>query len=127
MKAIAEKTHIARVRSRNEHQLEEVCELLAWTPEQYCWHQYQQYERFVRNLCFNKPDLLEWIRYSATFRGFWNNEWAARTDQNFMPFAYDCKYDVEMITEEYLHLNDAIRLIHDEGFYNRFENILKLI
>lgn len=121
------KTHIAKVRDVQFNQMTHVCGLLNITREGYCWHQYRQYEAYVKLLCSEKPHFADKIRYSAAFRGFWNNEWAMRNQVEFLPFAYESKYDLKEVMAEYLHINSALRLFHEDSFYNRFENILKLI
>jgi hypothetical protein len=120
-------THIATVRSRNVIQMTEVCDLLQWQPEQYCQHQFEQYIRFTDELAYFSEKLKQRLRYSDVFRGFWNNEWARRNANNFLPFAWDSLFELSDLTAEYIYTHDAIRLIHDDAFYNRFENALKLI
>ncbi|MGZ3753615.1 MAG: hypothetical protein ACXVAY_01570 [Mucilaginibacter sp.] len=121
------KSHITKERERQMTTMEAVCDLLNWTKSDYCWYQYAQYERFVCRLAIDYPEMRTWLRYSAVFRGFWNREWAARDEKEFMPFAYDVKFDAKELLSEYLYLNDHLTLIYDEAFYNRFEHILKLI
>jgi hypothetical protein len=120
-------THISKVRYKHENLMNAVCELLDWTPMQYCENQFEQYTLFVNTMCAQWPNRCKEISYSPVFRGFWNNEWAARNELDFMPFAYDCKFDKDYLLEEYLFINDHIRLIHDDAFYCRFEQIIKMI
>lgn len=127
MEQVIFKTHISKIRACHHDQLEQVCELLNLTAEQYCWHQYKQYERFVAQACAGHQEIKKLIRHSPIFRGFWNNEWAQRNEQQFLPYAYECKYDENYIMEEYKFIHSADRLYNDEEFYNRFESIVKLI
>lgn len=121
------KTHIAKVRDVHFNQMGHVCDLLNITREGYCWHQYKQYEAYVGLVCTQNPEFKDKIRHSDVFRGFWNNEWASRNEHEFLPFAYESKYDTKEIMAEYLYINSATRLFHEDSFYSRFENILKLI
>lgn len=121
------KTHIGKIRASHSDQMDEICSLLDITKSGYCWHQYKQYEKFLSIVCNDYTNHLEKLRYSSTFRGFWNNEWAQRNEIDFMPFAYESKYDKKEIMKEYVFIHSADRLFHDEDFYNRFDNILKLI
>ena len=120
-------THIAKIRKQQSTQLEEVCSLLKWSEEQYCWHQYEQYERFIHVNCGTMIYLRRELRYSNLFRGFWNNAWAKRNEVEFLPFAYECKYDSDYLLEEYLHINSYERLLHNTEFMNEYDQILKLI
>jgi hypothetical protein len=121
------KTHIAKVRDVQSSQMNHVCQLLDITPEGYCWHQYRQYEKFLAFACLELPHLLEPLRYSSHVRGFWNNEWASRNQVDFLPYAYECKFERKEIMAEYLYINSAERLFREEEFYTRFINTLKII
>ncbi|MEZ2337654.1 hypothetical protein AB6735_18555 [Mucilaginibacter sp. RCC_168] len=121
------KTHIAQVRDENADQLNEVCELLGWTHEQYCEHQFLEYQLFVQELAKEWPAVCRQIEYSAVFRGFWNNEWAARVELDFLPFAYEIKFDRWAMTHEYHHINDFMILLNDDAFMLRFEQVRELI
>ena len=128
MEAVKEfKTHIGKIRASHHDQREEVCSLLNLTDLQYCWHQYRQYERFVSKACAGYPQYKNMIRLSPIFRGFWNNEWAQRNEVEFLPYAYECKFDEQYILEEYKFIHSADRLFNEEAFYDRFENIIKLL
>ncbi|MFD2874074.1 hypothetical protein ACFS5N_16445 [Mucilaginibacter ximonensis] len=120
-------THIGKVRDRQAEELGEICALLGYTPEHYCWDQYRQYESFVAMACENKYELMRPILTSPLYRGFWNNEWSARNQQKFLPAAYECKFDVPEMRAEYRYIHDAKQLYTDENFYNRFENVVRMI
>jgi hypothetical protein len=124
---INRKTHIDTVRESYSNQMEEVCQILAWKQNDFCMHQFAEYERFAKIVSLEFPHLLNRIRYSPVFRGFWVNEWAQRNQLNFIPYSKECAFSRIWILDEYLFLNDAERLYRDEGFYIRFENILKSI
>ncbi|MBD1394292.1 hypothetical protein [Mucilaginibacter glaciei] len=124
---IIKRTHIALVRAENNSQLSEVCELLEWTEEHYCKHQFYQYQMFVKSLCEGWPAVRFEIEYSPLFRGFFNNEWSSRNDTDFLPFSYDCKFDVPYMLEEYLFIHSYKRLLNDELFMMRFEHVRAMI
>ncbi len=122
-------THIQEMRNLYESQLQEVCELLNWTPQQYCWHQYREYERFVHQVTLYAQtyEFKDRIRHSATFRGFWNNEWEQRNRNEFINDAYYNTDNKKQMADDYLRLHKAERLLEDELFYGRFEAILKYL
>lgn len=79
-------THIAKVRQQHLSQIDEVCQLLDWTHQQYCQHQFEQYQAFISILFKNYPELIKEVEYSAVFRGFWNKE-AAKRNAEWLAFA----------------------------------------
>jgi hypothetical protein len=75
-------------RIKGNFQMKQICSFFDWTDQQYCDHQYQQYEEFLAfrmrhydHSTFNK------VRYSPLMRGFWNNEWIRRNEDIFIPTA----------------------------------------
>lgn len=127
MNVIATKTHIGKVRSRNKSQIHEVSELLGWTDQQYCNHQFDEYCKFVEKLSHNFPGVRDQILYSPYFRGMWNSEWMIRNEYDFIPYATDTCFDVPEITIEYLFIHSHVRLLQDEAFMSRYSGVLKLI
>lgn len=155
MKTLTPKTHIGKVRQQNLTQIERVCELLNWTREQFCKHQYSQYEAFVKRACADLPEAANYLRYSKTFRGFFNHEWMIRTAAKFLPFATDMTmptlellkqvwnngdvtlegveyseglpYGAAYLVEEYVLIHKAQRLFYDEAFAQSYANIIDLI
>ncbi|MEO7212625.1 hypothetical protein [Mucilaginibacter sp.] len=121
------RTHIAEVRETNTSQMGEVCDLLGWTIDQYTDYQFYQYQMFVWELCKGWPMVRKEIEYSPVFRGFWNNEWSHRNQHEFLPFAYDIKYDKWQMLEEYRLLNDHEALLNDDAFLIRYEHVRRLI
>ena len=119
-------THISAVRAQQISQMQAVCEALRWTEEQYCLHQFEEYELFASAIAKDYPERRQQIRYSPVFRGFFNNEWAARNDE-FLFFAYDVKYDIDLAEQEYLYTHNYLTLINDDAFFERFNSLLKLI
>lgn len=124
---IHRKTHIETVRESHCNLMDNICDILSWTQEDFCNHQFAEYEGFARLVARDYPAYRERIRYSPVFRGFFNNEWAKRNELNFMPFAVDSAFSKLWILDEYLYMNDAEVLWRDEAFYIRFESILKHI
>lgn len=120
-------THLERTRTAQADQMGEICELLEWDKPRFCWHQYEQYEEFVRLVCKDAPHWAVKLRYSPVFAGFWKNEWAMRNAREFLSFAWDCDFATNEIEEEYLYINSAAYLLMDIGFKYRFESILKSI
>jgi hypothetical protein len=115
------------MRNLYECQMLEVCELLHWTPEQYCQHQYEQYEKFaaIATRYVRYPELKDWIRLSPVYRGFWNNEWEQRNRVEFINYAYYNSDNHVNVVEEYRYVHSADRLLFDELFFGRFQNIVK--
>lgn len=122
-------SHIAIVRKTNANALTQVCAALGWSEEKYCCHQYQEYENFCKLITRNCPELRNKLRYSPVFRGFFNNEWAARNAKHFLPFALrEHELGALWVLDEYLFVHNSERLLFSENpFYIRFEHILKSI
>lgn len=124
---IKQQTHIGKVRQEDLTVTQKTQQLLGWSHDQYCNHQYDQYEAFIARECFDHPVIKQQLRVSETFRGFWNNEWIIRNQQEFLPFASDCTMGDAYIEEEYLFINNHQRLINDIFFMNKYESVLRLI
>lgn len=124
---INRKTHIETVRETYSNDMQQVCKILKWDEQDYCHHQFAEYEKFAQIVSLEFPELRNRIRYSPVFRGFWVNEWAKRNQSEFIPYSDGCSFSLTWILDEYLFTNDAERLYRDEAFYTRFENLLKSI
>lgn len=147
MKTLTKTTHIARIRQADQSQVQQVCRLLAWDEQQYCQYQFYQYTGFLTRMFHEWPDImLQQVMYSPTMRGFWNNEWAQRTDDEFLPFAKVLTEDAievepggNMITvpgmelgdaylmDEYLLIHNIMALVDDDLFMMKYNNVLSLI
>lgn len=155
MKTLTPKTHIAKVRQQNLTQIDRVCELLKWTREQFCKHQYHEYENFVKLACVDFPEIANDIRYSPIFRGMFNHTWMQRTEAEFIPFANDMTaptfdfivsfnqvrkpvlegveyseglpYGAAYLVEEYKLIHQSKRLFYDHAFANSYADIIDLI
>lgn len=120
-------THIAQVRNYNLTINEEVQRILGWSHDRYCQHQFLQYELFAKlDFCNYKP-LIDTLRHSSVFRGFFNNEWNRRNEEDFLPFATDCDLDPCDIMEEYQYIHSPTRLLNDFGFVRRYEAVLTIV
>lgn len=124
--AIKKESHIAQVRQSDLTLTQKVQNILGWSHQQYCNHQYEQYEAFIARECAMHPDIAQILRYSETFRGFWNNEWIIRNQQEFMSFAPDAVDGIDEV-DEYMYIHSHQRLINDMFFMNKYECILKQI
>ncbi|HMI03057.1 MAG TPA: hypothetical protein VK541_11280 [Pedobacter sp.] len=141
------KTHIAKIRQKNQTQIDRVCQLLNWSHEDYCNHQYLEYEMFIAMACMVMPKSAILLRYSPQFRGFFNSEWMRRNDTDFIPYAnsvcsehIDIRYDGEefsgwriypaveygdeFIIEEYLMTHSHQSLFCDADFANRYKHMI---
>ncbi len=135
---------MARARRRQTSQIPEVCELLNWSHQQYCDHQYEQYELFITRKCEGYPKICRQLRYSPIFSGFWTNAWAQRNQVDFLPFAGDklsktyvsaegvlginADYEVDPdMVDGYLYINNYMRLINDDEFMIQYDHALKLV
>jgi len=102
-------------------------DFIEFSYEEFCNHQFENYENFV-SLDFNQyPGLAKTIRYSAAFRKFWNVEWLYRNQTEFLPFAEDCSLSVKELRHEYFFMHSPERLLNQPAFLNRYEDILKSI
>lgn len=139
-------THIAKVRAANATQLETVCDLLNWTKEKYCKHQFFVYEELIKKLNEGLPKAEKALRYSPHFRGYFNDLWTARTKTEFLPFATDLVNDVVELDEnyhlfvepginkgdhylvaEYMLIHSPQRLAYDDEFTDQYMNIIDKI
>ncbi|MCH7400096.1 hypothetical protein MM236_19025 [Belliella sp. DSM 107340] len=126
MKTISPNTHIGKIRTEQRSDMSQVCNILGWTPEQYCRYQFKQYCAFVEALSTDWPKIREQILYSPVFRGFWNNEWANRDKYEFLSFAPD-NADHSYNLSEYLFIHDHERLLEEDQFMIKYNNILKIL
>lgn len=120
-------THITRTRQERATLIERICELLNWSHDQYCWHQYEQYELFLSQICAGYPVIYYQLRYSSVFRGFFNITWDVRTKQEFLPFAKDFEPGDAYLVDEYLLIHNYRRLLNDDEFMMEYNHILRLI
>jgi hypothetical protein len=136
-------THIALAKQYNDKVMQQVCELLNWTPDHYCQHQYDVYESFLLQMEGDSPKVLAQLRHSPTFRGFWLNEWNKRTKEDFIIFAvlgysntsldasggivYEESTCDDYDYHEYMFVHSASRLMNDTAFLSAYEHILHLI
>lgn len=98
---------------------------LGMTDEQYCWHQFNEYCAFVEKLTGGWGMIRAQLLYSPVFRGFWNNEWARRNREDFLPFAEGLELETNLSEYDFIHSH--VRLMNDEEFMDRYNNILKII
>ena len=121
------RTRIARIREDNGNQVQEICQLLGWTIDEYCWNQFREYQLFVAELCAGWPEVKREIEYSPVFRGFFNNEWNSRNENEFLPAAYEMKFDSWYLLHEFREIHDYNRLLDDERFMQKYEQIRGLM
>lgn len=98
---------------------------LGMTSEQYCQHQFREYCAFVETIAEGWEKVRTQILYSPVFRGFWNNEWARRNREDFLPFAADMDLEVNLAEYDFIHSHE--RLMHDDEFMERYNNVLRII
>jgi len=140
------KTHIAQVRQRNLNTAEQVIDCLDWDWAEYTAHQFDEYMKFTETICCDWKLIAYNIQVSPVFRGFWNNEWNARNETEFLPFAHDVVDDQFIVVSdgrlilqpgigaghfdlesEYLHIHSFERLLNSDAFLARYEHIIKLV
>lgn len=122
------KTHIAKIRQTDLTQIEEVCNLLGWSFERYCEHQFHNYNEFIDRLFSGYPvEMANQVRYSAVFRGFWNNEASLRNQTEFLPFAKYEPNDSPVILSEFLYTHSPLTLLHDDLFMTKYNRVLDTI
>lgn len=147
MKTLIKKsTHIAQQRQKNLTQIERICYMLGWSHDDYCRHQYAEYEMFIRVACTDLPSVANQLRYSPQFRGFFNNEWMTRNECAFLPFA-ECLIQDSMevdtqgaliviegiecgnsfLVEEYFATHAHRSLFCDADFKNRYAHMIERI
>ena len=136
-------THIARAKQYNDKVMQQVCELLNWTEQQYCDHQYRIYEKIVDRLFYEMPKEQQSIRYSPVFRGFFINEWNKRTIVEFLSYAViadsetcigaDGSLNHQEISDsandeqEYLFVHHQHKIIGDTTFLTSLNQALDII
>jgi hypothetical protein len=102
MKTLAKKqSHIDQIRTMNLTQIENVCQLLGWSHEDYTKHQYIEYEMFIAKACTDAPEFMNDLRHSKEFCGFYINEWIRRNNTSFLPFAVNQTTDVYDLLYEF--------------------------
>lgn len=138
---------IEQTRIMNESQISTICSVLGWTEQQYCEHQFMQYEAFL-NMIFENGSLSvgNKAKYSPIFRGFWNNQWMQRNEEFlkiakyvvFSGFEVDDSGElikvlppdercIAKLDRDYRTLHDAKKLIVDHCFMDGFESVFTLI
>jgi hypothetical protein len=146
MKTLSHTSHIATIRQANQTQMQQVCQLLGWTLNQYCQHQYYTYEKLIERICYGYPAIAQQMRYSPVFRGFFNQEWALRTQTEFLPFAHDLVQDILQVNhhgqletilgtpygdaylhDEYAYIHNPMLLVNNHAFMHKYNNLLHLI
>lgn len=135
-------THVSRAKEYNNSIMQQVCDLLNWTPDQYCNHQYACYEDTLHRLFYETPVVLEQLRLSPVFRGLFINEWNDRTkcdlldqamvqdsgtllapDGSFVFQELDSSND----EQEYLFIHSAHRLANDPEFLTAINQVMDLV
>jgi len=125
-----------------DNQIQRICQLLTWTPEAYCLHQYTEYELCIARICQRLPGAARLLRYSTPFRIFYNNEWAWRNENEFIPFANSLtedlldideegvsiykgmEYGTPLLIEEYCSTHAAQQLFYNEEFTTKYCQIV---
>lgn len=120
-------THKQKVKLEHLSQAAQVCNLLGWTWEQFTEHQFEQYLLFVDKICQGWPAVREEIQSSPVFRGFWINEWNQRVALDWLPMAIDNCEAEAYIMDEYLFVNNHIRLLNDEQFMVGYNHVCRMI
>lgn len=137
---------IEKTNQLNETQLSEICGMLRWTEQQYCAHQFEQYEAFLKRAMLGSHEsIVNRVRYSPLMRGLWNNEWIRRNEA-FLPMARYTMFeglevnrkgrlcnqapdeeDLERTTEDYYTIHNGKLLYSNFQLLSKFHHILKLI
>lgn len=136
---------ISLLRKSDQKQMQSVCEVLNWSEEQYCLHQFDEYDNFINRLNPDSPFIAQKLRYSPVFSGFWKNEWVKRTEKEFLIFALQSYSKLEVTVagkiglrteyatvddydlHEYLFLHSAIRLSQNYDFLKAYELVFNLV
>jgi len=122
------KTHIAKVRQSDRSQIEEVCNLIGWSFDRYCEHQFSNYIEFVDRLFAGWPtEMANQVKYSSVFRGFWNNEASYRNQTEFLPFARLEPSDSPVLLSEFIYTHSPLALMHDDVFMTKYNRVLEII
>lgn len=119
-------THIQQQRELILDEQTQAQDLLKWSHEDYCFHQFGEYCAFVESLTEGWPAVREDILYSPVFRGFWNKEWAERNRIDFLAFAPECP-DFHYLKTEYLFIHSHERLLEDDEFMTRYGHLIKIL
>ena len=142
MKTLTQTNHMATIRVAYKSQLKRICELLEWTEEQYCSHQFEQYVAFIENMFKHFPIMAKQVLYSPIMCGFWINEANIRNEVYFFPYAISTTatlwvnesgkiFEVEPscidVVEEYLHTHHALTLQNDDEFMMKYNRVLETI
>lgn len=118
--------HIQQQRDLIQSGQDQAQNLLHWSHEEYCLHQFEEYCLFVEALTEGWPAVRQNILYSPVFRGFWNSEWSKRNQEDFLEFAPDCP-DYHYLKTEYLFIHCHERLLEDEEFMARYSNLIRIL
>ena len=138
---------IEQTRIMNESQINEICNILGWTELQYCEHQFEQYEQFLKRVLHgSSQNFLSKIRHSPVMRGLWNNEWIHRNEEFIQGARYQLFSGMEIdshgevvtvpppdqatfakIYDDYHTLHNGKLLAVNHEFIVRFEHVLDLI
>lgn len=102
--------------------------VLNWEEQRYCEHQFEEYISFLTRLFVAQPDqMLKQVMYSKRMRDFWNREWNARNELEFLPFALDLTCGEIFLVDQYQYLHHHRLLIHDDAFMHRYNEVLSRI
>ena len=122
------KTHIEKVRQTDKSATEEVCALIGWSVDYYCEFQFCKYLEFIDRMFEGcPPSMVNQVKYSKVFRGFWNNEAALRNQTEFLPFAKYEPVNSENLLPEFEFTHNPISLMHDDLFMMKYNNVLQII
>jgi hypothetical protein len=119
-------SHISSVRYTDLTTSQYVQQVLGWTHQEYCNYQFEQYEDFAESDFYNHRPIIDKLRHSAVFRGFWNNEWALRNEIEFLPFAKDSDLPIWELKAMYKYIHSYEKLQSDHQFLKRYESVLSL-
>lgn len=141
-------THIETLKTADANDMQTICQLLNWSVEQYCEHQFLNYLAFLKRRFHGQPiQALNRVMYSKTIRGFFNNEWSKRNHNDYLPFALDSNehsqsnvcskgtlyicWDYtafqDFLIDEYMYVHNPAMLINDRDFLTRFNNTLNIL
>jgi len=121
-------THIAKIRQTDRSLIDQVCILIGWSYERYCDYQFNNYVEFVDRMFDRYPlEMVNEVKYSATFRGFWNNEASLRNQTEFLPFAQFEPEDSPVLLSEFLYTHSVLTLMHDDLFLMKYNRVLDII
>lgn len=138
---------IEQTRILNSSQINEICDILEWTEIQYCEHQFEQYEQFLKRVLHGSDErFLSKVRHAPLMRGLWNNEWIQRNEDFIIIARYQLFSGMEVdpsgevitvpppdqatfakIYDDYHTLHNGNLLAVNHEFIVRFEQVLDLI